>query len=72
MKRNNLWIIGLMTAVITIIGLNVIAGRSNWANERSFFSNNWRHHYNYCDDYHRSNTERAKEFRNADPGTLNH
>jgi hypothetical protein len=72
MKRNNLWIIGLMTAVITVIGLNVIAGRSNWANERGFGSNNWRHHHHYCDDYHRGNTDRAKESRNADPDTLNH
>jgi hypothetical protein len=61
MKRNNLSVIGLMTTIITVIGLNVIAGRSNWAIERRFSANNWRHYHHYCHDYHGDNTDRAKE-----------
>ena len=61
MRRNNLWIISLFTAVITVVSLNLIFGRSNWASERGFGYNNWRHRYHYCGDYSRDNKDRSGE-----------
>ena len=56
MKRNNLRIIGLLTAAITVVSLNLIFGRSNLAR---FGNNHWRHHHRYCDDYAHDNRQEA-------------
>lgn len=61
MKRQNLFIIGLLTAVITMVSLNLIFGRSNWANERAFTYSHWGQHRGYCNDDGDLKTERTKE-----------
>ena len=46
MKRGSLFFIGLISAIITIISLNVAFGRSGYYNERhSYFG-----HYHHCDN----------------------
>lgn len=60
MRRNNFWI-GAITAIVTVVSLNLIFAGSNWANERRFGYNHWRHRYHHCDDYYRNN-DRAGEF----------
>ncbi len=72
MKRNNLWITGLFTAVITVVSLNLLFGRSNWANERGFGYNHWRHRHHYCDDYYRDKIDRAGEPNRLRPDTANY
>lgn len=72
MRRNNLFITGLTTAVVTVVSLNLIFSRSNWANESGFGYNHWRHRYHYCDDYYRNKTDRAGELNRSRPDTANY
>ncbi|MEJ7677349.1 MAG: hypothetical protein WKG06_05640 [Segetibacter sp.] len=72
MRRNNLWIIGLITAVITVVSLNLIFARSNWANERGFGYSKWRHRHHYCADYYRDNIDRGKRPNRLRPDTANY
>lgn len=72
MRRNNLWIISLLTAIITVVSLNLIFGRSNWANERGFGYNYWRHRHHYCDDYYRDKIDRRGEPNRSRADTANY
>jgi len=49
MRRGNLFFIGVISAVATIISLNVALGRSGYYNERYPFYNRY-HHCNFSHD----------------------
>ncbi len=49
MKRGTLWIIGVSTALLTVIGLSASVGRHHWNKQRQFAKGEY--HYNKsCDD----------------------
>ncbi len=59
MKRNNLWLISLTTAVVTVVSLNLVFGRSLYRNGLGYA--NWRHnHHHYCNDFDGDNTNRGR------------
>jgi len=52
MRRSNLWIIGVATAIVTVISLNAVFGPRHWG-----YYSGYRHHrgfyYGDCDGYDR-------------------
>jgi len=59
MKRNNFWLISLVTAVITIASLHLLFPASGFASR--FGYNHWKQHGRYCDGYNQSNAERLRD-----------
>ena len=60
MRRGSLFFIGLISAIVTIISLNVAFGRSGYYYDRYPYYNRFHH----CDGrYDRSNNERSKHDR---------
>jgi hypothetical protein len=57
MKRGNLLLIGIASAVATIITLNVTLG-SSW---NYYGSYGYGHRWHYCDDRYRRNTDKSHQ-----------
>lgn len=54
MKRSTLWIIGISTAILTVIGLSAGIGRHHWKQQRAYAKGQY--HYNKaCDDQIKTN-----------------
>ncbi len=54
MKRSTLWIIGISTAILTVIGLSAGIGRHHWKQQRAYTKGQY--HYNKtCNDQIKTN-----------------
>jgi hypothetical protein len=59
MKRGGLFFIGLLSAIATIVSLNIAFGRSGYYYERYPYYNR----YHHCNDrYYRNHDERSKQY----------
>lgn len=71
MKRGGLFFIGLLSAIITIISLNIAFGRSGYYYDRYSYYNHYNHHRCY-DGYDRDHYERQHQHERADSTNSNY
>ncbi len=70
MKRGSLFFIAFISAIITIISLNVVLGRSGFYNERYSFYNRYHHCYNNYDQRYRDDKNHHNQ-QQQNPDSLN-
>ena len=68
MKRGGLFFIGLISAIATIVSLNVAFGRSGYYYDRYPYYN----HYHHCDERYDRNDARSKHDQHGDSTTTNY
>ena len=57
MKRGGLFFIGLLSAIVTIVSLNIAFGRSGFYNERDAYFSRYHHCGDMYDRDHKNNND---------------
>ena len=57
MKRGTLWLIGISTALLTVIGLSATVGKNHWKNNRHYEKG---HHCSFNDGTEKTETDSKK------------
>lgn len=57
MKRGTLWIIGVTTALLTVIGLSATVGKNHWKQYRHYTNG---HHCSFNDETEKTKTDAVK------------
>ena len=71
MKRGRLFFIGLLSAIITIISLNLALG-SRWNGYRNYYHNGYHHCYNKNDDHNYDKEDHRQPQSKADSSNSNY